>query len=188
MSERHHHKSVEKHSHTKSAELEHVAKEQLKRVEHSHEHESSEAKQKHELAEKARETIKKTETPAAHKEAGEPTSEPTTFSGISRRVNYEHTMKSLQRSMKPASRSFSKFIHKPTIERVSEIAGSTVFRPSVSLGATTTAVIVGGYVYLSARSYGFSLSGPEIILAFIAGGIIGLLAEAMIKLIRQATR
>jgi hypothetical protein len=184
MSERHHH-SAEKHTLAKSAELEHKASEQLKKVEHALENASE---NKHELAEKARETIKKVETPAAPKEAGEPTKEPVSNSGITRRVNYEHTMKSLRRSMKPAQRVFSKVIHNPSIERASEVIGTTIFRPSVSLGATTTAVIVGGYVYLSARSYGFSLSGPELILAFVAGGIIGILAEALVKLIRQATK
>ena len=92
-------------------------------------------------------------------------------------LNYAHTMASMQRHLKPASRAFSKVIHAPIVERTSEALEKTVARPSVMAGAGWTAVIVGSIFYLTARRYGYVLSGSEMFVAFVVGGLLGLLIE-----------
>lgn len=104
---------------------------------------------------------------------------------LDKEAAYNDTMRSLRRRLKPASRAFSQVIHAPVIEKASEVAAATVFRPSVTLGATLTALIIGGSAYLTARTYGFILSGSEFILSLLAGGIIGLAVEMLGKLIRR---
>ncbi len=119
-----------------------------------------------------------TESERAH----QPKPHPTKFD---KAAAYHQTLASLQRRLKPASRTFSKVIHAPAVEKSSEIVGKTILRPSVSLGATLTALVVGGFFYWSAKHYGFALSGSEFIIALLAGGVIGLIVEGVLKLVRR---
>ncbi len=104
---------------------------------------------------------------------------------LTREANYRQTMVSLRHRMKPAAKQFSKIIHTPAVETSSEIIGKTVLRPSVSLGATTTAVLVAGFIYLFARHYGFRMQGSEIWVALLVGGVFGLLIEGIYKTTRR---
>ncbi len=109
-------------------------------------------------------------------------------SGLDRRLNYSHTLTSLQRHLKPASRAFSKFIHTPVVERTSEVVGSTVLRPSVTLGATLTALIIGVFFYATARHYGFGLTGSEMVFSLLIGGVIGVIVELFYHFIKGFRR
>jgi hypothetical protein len=93
------------------------------------------------------------------------------------KLNYAQTLTSIQRKLRPASRNFSKLIHQPAVERASDAIGSTVARPSVAAGASWTALIVGGLFYFTARRYGYSLSGSEILVSLLVGGVLGLILE-----------
>lgn len=104
---------------------------------------------------------------------------------LDKEASYWDTLRSMQRHLTPASRRFSKLIHSPAIEKTSEVVGATVARPSVTLGATITAVVVGSFLYLTARAYGFALSGSELLLSLIVGGLLGLAVEGIAKLFKQ---
>ncbi|HEY6737017.1 MAG TPA: hypothetical protein VI322_04860 [Candidatus Saccharimonadia bacterium] len=94
-------------------------------------------------------------------------------------LNYQHTLMSLQQHLKPASRAFSRVIHQPAVEAASEALGKTVARPSVINGALWTALIIGTVFYLTARTFGYRLSGSEMLFALLGGAIIGIVAEAV---------
>lgn len=111
--------------------------------------------------------------PAAERE----TPQPGFAARLSPALNYRQTMETLQKQLPAASRAFSKLIHQPAVERASEALEKTVMRPSVTAGATTSAIIIGGIFYVAARIYGFELSGSEIIFAVIIGGLIGYALE-----------
>lgn len=121
------------------------------------------------------------EQPAFEERTHTPKPHPT---GLDKATAYRQTLHSLQQRLRPASRSFSQFIHNPSVEKTSEVIGNTVLRPSVTLGATLTALIVGGTLYLTAQHYGFALRGSELILGLIAGGIIGVVIEFIVKALR----
>jgi hypothetical protein len=91
----------------------------------------------------------------------------------------------LQRRFGPGGRAFSKVVHSPAVERTSEALAKTVFRPSISLGASFAALLVGGAFYLSAKRYGFRLSGFESMAAIVAGGLLGGLIEGVGRLFRR---
>ncbi len=55
----------------------------------------------------------------------------------------------------------------------------TVARPSLMLGTTWTALIVGSIFYLTARHYGFTLSGSELLFSFVVGALLGLVLEGL---------
>lgn len=160
-----------------SAELHALAQERLEEIRTSPE--NGEKAQVDQLKE-ARESIEKhAEKPQArdneHAEAPHKPSHLDPF------INYKHTMSSLRQRLTPASRRISDFIHSPAIERTSEALERTVMRPSVTLGATSTALLVGTILYVMARHYGFPLSGSEILLAMLVGGIFGAITELLFK-------
>lgn len=160
-----------------SAELETAAREQLENLRH---HEAQEADNPDRRAEAAREVIHRQEQQPAPEQppAAETHHKPRHLQHIlDPRLNYAHTLASLQRRLKPAQRAFSKVIHAPVVERTSEALEKTVARPSVTAGAGWTAFVVGLIFYLTARRYGYSLSGSEIVLSFFVGGLLGFVLE-----------
>ncbi len=118
---------------------------------------------------------------AGEQEAAAPAHHPTK---LDKESAYWDTLRSVQRHLKPASRQFSKVIHSPAVERTSEVAGATIARPSVLLGATITASLLGGFLYITARLNGFSLSGSEFILSLLVGGVLGLLVEGIANVLK----
>lgn len=134
-------------------------------------------------AEKAREVIQEQTaepepepTPAAEKETAA-ISRPAAF--LNHHLNYSQTMDSVRRKLGPVSRSFSKVIHTPAVEKTSEALEHTVARPSVMVGTTWTALIIGALFYLTARHYGYALSGSELIFSFVVGALLGLVGEGI---------
>ncbi len=139
-------------------------------------------------AEAAREVINKYEEapePApAETEAAEPAA-PRFMAHLDRAVNYRDTMTSMRRHLSPVSRAFSKVVHAPIVEKISEPLEKTVMRPSLVAGATWSAAIVGLIFYLTARLYGFSLSGSEMLAALLAGAVLGLVIEGLTRGLRR---
>lgn len=90
---------------------------------------------------------------------------------------YDSLMTDARAHMTPTSQAFSKVIHNPAIEAVSDAAGKTIARPNAILAGSFTAFALTLIVYLVARYYGYELSGFETIATFIVGWIIGLVAD-----------
>jgi hypothetical protein len=169
------------------AELERLGNERLKELAETSPEKSVENQS--ERAEQARKTLSK------HEKAPEPM--PTVdreapgtnlAATLDRVLNYRQTLASVQQRLSPVSRSFSKVIHNRTVESTSEVLEHTIMRPSVALGATWTALIIGLTFYLVAHYYGYRLSGFEMIGALIIGGILGIVLEAILHLFRKRRR
>jgi len=108
-----------------------------------------------------------------------------TVQPLDKEATYNETLASLQNRMTPGEKKFSRFIHNPTIEKTSNLLESTIMRPSVVMGTTWTALIVGIIFYATARIYGFKLSGSEMLLALAGGAILGLTLEGIWLFIRR---
>jgi hypothetical protein len=161
----------------RSSELAEIAKEQLSKIESSQEKVHNKPENHSEQLESARNTIEAQAAPEPEPINTEKEQIQTPVTRFDLQQNYAHTLKSLQRTMTPVAKTFSRVIHNPAVEAVSEVAGKTVFRPSVTLGATTAATLLGGFVYFVARASGFELAGSEFWLALVVGGLIGLVIE-----------
>lgn len=98
-------------------------------------------------------------------------------SKAARREAFDAIMSEARTQMSPASRSFSKFIHSPVVERVSDATGKTVARPNAILAGSLTAFILVLGTYLVARHYGYPLSGAETMVAFAAGWVLGIVFD-----------
>ncbi len=137
------------------------------------------APQSSERAKEAREVIKQQEGEPEPANTSEAASNPASriHQVLNHRLNYAQTLASVQRKLNPISRNFSQVIHTPVVEKTSEALESTVARPSVLLGSTWTALIVGTIFYLTARHYGYTLSGSELLFSFVVGALLGLVLE-----------
>jgi len=92
-------------------------------------------------------------------------------------ASYKQHLAKLQAELPPAKRGFSKLIHNPVVEKTSEAVGSTVARPNAVLAGAIVAFFAVLIVYLTAKHFGYVLSGFETIGAFIVGWVLGILYD-----------
>lgn len=94
-----------------------------------------------------------------------------------KKAAFDRHMKQVQAEMTGPERAFSKFIHTPVVEKISDTVGSTIARPNAILAGSFTAFILVLGVYTVAKTFGYPLSGFETIGAFIVGWVIGILFD-----------
>lgn len=162
--------------------------EQYERIQKSIEHggersvenaEAIEAKARHEALESAI-SVEAGSAERTHRPLEGPAAAPRRRGGISKKekaASYSKHMALVQAELPPAERAFSKVIHNPAVEKVSEVVGSTVARPNAILSGAVVAFIVVLAVYITAKNLGYTLSGFETIGAFIAGYVIGVIYD-----------
>ena len=97
---------------------------------------------------------------------------------------YKKTLAEIQSKMNSPARAFSKVIHNPAVEKASDLVGSTIARPTAILTGSTVAFIAVAAVYVTARYYGYVLSGFETIGAFIMGWLFGVMIDYLRVLLR----
>jgi len=131
-------------------------------------------KAKHEALEQA---ISVERGSSEHKKTPSSTTKRRGISKKERDASFHQRMKSVQKDMSTSERAFSKFIHVRPVEKASEVIGSTVARPNAILSGAVVAFVAVLVIYLTAKYFGYPLSGFETIGAFIVGWIIGLLYD-----------
>ncbi len=184
MSEKHiaHKQSYE--SPTPSAELhahhERLARHHEKSAEAAQHETHEQAEARHEVHEQA---ISGNEYHRPHAEKRQHT--PVHTTAEAKKHSFNATMHHVRNNLNTPEKTFSKIIHKPAVEKASEIAGSTIARPSGVAGATILAFIGLLSVYGIARFAGFELSGSEMPLLLAIGFIAGLIIEWLYKSLRS---
>jgi hypothetical protein len=143
-------------------------------------HESAEKLASEALAE-ARELSISVEKSGSEKDHNPSTAAPVKRKGVIPRkektVAYKNKIAEVQTQMSASERTFSKVIHAPIVENVSETLGNTIARPNAILAGSVTAFILVLVVFLTAKYFGYPLSGFETIAAFVLGWILGLLYD-----------
>lgn len=147
-------------------------------IENNNEKESS----RHEAAETARQEIERvthekepTEDPEKETEAKAANTPKRTK--ITQKNAYASIVQQTQSELSAPSRAFSKIIHAPVIEKISETAAKTIARPNAILIGSILAFSLTLAVYLIARYNGYPLSGTETIAAFVIGWILGIVYD-----------
>lgn len=92
---------------------------------------------------------------------------------------YKKVIKQTQKSLKGPERSFSKAIHQPTVERVSEVTAKTIARPTGILFGSICAFVVSAVVYYLSKRNGFTYNYLLFLLVFVGGYTLGLLIETI---------
>lgn len=158
-----------------------AAGEQLKKLQEQMERKSETGENQGEQLESARRDTEAAFSRESGKESrsgGEPTA-----SGVGhatkrqRKDSYATTMKQIQSEMNSSSRTFSKFIHNPSVEKLSDAVGASVARPNAVLAGSMAATFLTLFVFLVAKQYGYRLSGFETIGTFFVGWLLGLIYD-----------
>lgn len=140
--------------------------------------EDVESSARHEALELAQEQKEKEEAKAKKQEASSPEKiRPDKPTKQELKRSFDKTMKQVQKDMSPASRTFSKVIHNPVVERVSETASNTIARPNLILAGALGTIIICSIAYFVAKKYGYVLSGSEAMLTFVFGWAVGAIIE-----------
>lgn len=94
----------------------------------------------------------------------------------------------VQNRLKPAEKGFSKVIHQPLVQRVSETSAKTITRPSGMLGGGLVAFVGSlGYLWLT-RHYGLDYNYVFFLIFFATGFLLGLAGEYAVHLTRTGYR
>lgn len=92
-------------------------------------------------------------------------------------ANFDQAMTQIQSKMSPASRTFSKVIHNPVVDKASSAVGNTIARPNLILAGSIGTLVACSLIYLVSKHYGYELSGSEAIATFVVGWAIGAVVE-----------
>lgn len=98
---------------------------------------------------------------------------------------YSRLIARAQRHLTPYNRSWSRLIHQPVVEAVSDTAARTVARPSGIIGGGFIGLIGTTAYYLIARHYGYSYNFLVFIAFISVGFVIGWIVELLWRLIRH---
>ncbi len=118
-------------------------------------------------------------------EQEQPHSEPAASMRQLRHNAYQHTLQKVRTHMGPRKRAFSRFIHKPVVESISEAGGRTAARPSGLFGGGLAALIGSSTVLFMSKYYGFRYNFFVFILLFVAGFAVGVAAEFLLHAFRH---
>jgi hypothetical protein len=94
-----------------------------------------------------------------------------------RKKSYKKAIEQLQNELPILNRLFSKIIHTPIIEEVTDFICYTILRPNAILCGSILALLVTILNYILINQYGYVLSGYEPIIAFGLGWLIGMILD-----------
>lgn len=184
MSEHQSH-SAEKHERKVSSES---AVEAPRHHEHEKHHEKQEHEKhpdKHELEQRVHKEAKSIEETTLPKSEQESQASVGHLGRDIKEQAYTQVLQKVRSRLKPTERTFSKVIHQPIIEAVSEISSKTLARPSAILGGGITALIGSGAILYMSKHYGFEYNFFVYIMFLIVGFGAGITLEMLISGVRS---
>jgi hypothetical protein len=98
---------------------------------------------------------------------------------------YKRLIRKTQSHLSAPERSFSKVIHRPVVEKTSDIAGKTVARPSGILFGSMAAFVASLFLVIISKRAGFTYNYLFFFLVFVGGYFLGLLAELFYRLLKR---
>jgi hypothetical protein len=98
---------------------------------------------------------------------------------------YKRTLTRTQKSLSPPARAFSKLVHNPAIDTISEVGAKTVARPSGILAGGIFACLGSGLFLWISKHYGYEYNFLLFALFFIGGFGVGLIIELLVRLFRR---
>lgn len=101
-----------------------------------------------------------------------------------KKITFRKEIKHIRRNLSKADRIGSKIIHQPVIKSVSEVSAKTITRPSGLLGGGIMAFLgTSAYLYLT-KHIGLKYNYSIFLFLLVAGFIVGLIIEALVRLVR----
>lgn len=165
-----HQKNLEKHLEKEAHKAKHEHKDSIDKILNTIEKEA-----------KSSETIHK-----HHLDGHKHTSGPVGFGAELRKRSVDDNLKKIQRELPRPQKTFSKFVHKPVINAISEVSGKTIARPSGLLFAGLLSVVTSFGLLIACRYYGYRYNFLIGLVALGVGFGLGLVLELIFSLFRRA--
>jgi hypothetical protein len=100
-------------------------------------------------------------------------------------TTYKRTLRHIQSRLKGSDKSFSRVLHWPTMERLSDIGAQSVARPTSLMIASVVTLLGSSYSLYIAKRVGFKYNLSLFVVLFVAGYGAGLLLELIGWLFRR---
>ena len=187
MSEHLKHRPEHDHKSEQLKNLEHDARKNLERL--------------HEEAEKAKDKESQRDISEIHKTIeekarsakeisvhGHPEAREDAVLGVQQELKadaYKKTPKTIQKELKPTERTFSKVIHQPLVETISNVSEKTIARPSALLGGGVMALLGSSLVLYMSKHYGFAYNTFLFFLLFVVGFVVGVAIEFALRAVSR---
>jgi hypothetical protein len=97
----------------------------------------------------------------------------------------KQTIKRTQKKLAPPERAFSKVIHQPVVEALSNVGEKTIARPSGLLAGGLFSVLSSLAILYVCRHYGYEYNFMVGLAGFVGGFALGVLIEGIVKLIKR---
>lgn len=98
---------------------------------------------------------------------------------------WSRTMTRVRKHLSAPNRAFSKVIHQPAVNALSEVGGKTVARPSGLLMGGLCAFLASSVVLWMAKYYGFAYNYLLFLIVFAGGFALGLVLEFVFWIFRR---
>lgn len=138
-------------------------------------------------AEQARQKIKQEAKPAKETtldDNDQPS--PSSFVPTDRSTSFKQTMTDVRAKLSKTEQRYSKVIHQPVIEKLSDAASKSIGRSSLLLGGFMATFIGSMVIYTNARTNGYGISNLTfLVVLFVIGAIIGLILEIVYRTIKR---
>lgn len=97
----------------------------------------------------------------------------------------QRTMTRVRKQLSAPGRTFSKVIHQPVVDVVSQASSKTVARPSGLLGGSIVAFVGSSAFLWMARYYGFQYNFLLFAMLFVGGFALGMIIELLLFAVRR---
>lgn len=94
---------------------------------------------------------------------------------------FKRSLNTARRQMNAPSKVLSKVMHQAAVEKISEVAGATVARPSGLLGGGLFALLGTSILLWVTKHYGYTYNYLMFFMLFIGGFALGMLGELAFK-------
>lgn len=174
-------KSGELHTPEENRETLIVRKEPEQNKDHGHHklHEQIESIQKN----VEKHSTSSEEIVARHQEKDKAEPTPTTLPKDLQSIAFRRSMIQIRRHLSKSEQSFSKVVHQPVVDRVSNIASKTIARPSGILWGAAFMFIGSVLLLIISKRYGFTYNYLVGLIFLITGYIFGCFIELLYKII-----
>jgi len=102
-----------------------------------------------------------------------------------RKDTLNRTLTQVRKQLSLPGRAFSKVIHQPAIDAISQASSKTIARPSGLLGGSIVAFIGSSAFLWVARHYGFRYNYLLFVLFFAGGFVLGMILELLLFAFRR---
>lgn len=103
-----------------------------------------------------------------------------------KKITLNNTLYRIRRELPARQRAFSKIIHQPTIDKVSEISGKTIARPMGFMFGAFFGLVGSTTLLYLARHYDFKYNYTSFVVFFVGGFFLGLCIEAIYRMFRPS--